>query len=420
MSLLKKYWYFFVFIGLTGKVLHDNPNLISFASRPIIISAPYGIWPTTKYKDTTALKAANKQEEVIQFRGNVERQGWIEGHLGESYAELWRFENFNRQIHDAAKGSAVADDSGIYIGSDMGWFYCFDFDGKIKWRIYNELALKGVHGTPIIDGDFLFYGDYAGYLHAVNKKTGEILWQRFLGVTLGASPLVLGDFIYANIELAPADGYIAKLNKHSGEMVFKSHLIGEQSHSSPAYDDKHHQIIFGTNNNIFRSIDTETGTFGWSYMAKDKVKSTPVLYQGKAYYTDWSPHLSANNSQTGMLEFSVPLKSRTNSSPALLKNTIVAMDKHQLYQISLDGRLLKKLDVHNTSHIGSPLVVRDGNKESLLFICNDKDLCRTDASLNNLKVLYKGTRLISTVPFLYRNLVISAENDGALIVLKAK
>lgn len=419
MKLLKRYWPLIVFAALSIKVYSDQPNL--FSVRPHLKqNVNYGEWPTKKYQIVTDLQDAKDKSEILMYRGNEERQGWVHGDLAENYTEVWRFPHFNNQIHIAAKGSPVADETGIYVGSDMGWFYCFDFDGKIKWRFYNELSLKGVHGTPVIDGDFLFFGDYAGYLHAINKKTGELLWHRYLGVTLGASPLVVGNFIYANIELFPEDGYIAKFNKRTGEMVFKSQLLGQQSHSSPAYDQEGRQIVFGANNNILFSVDIETGTIGWSYKAKDKIKSTPLIFQKKVYYTSWGPELAANNLRTGMPEFSLPLKSSPNSSPALLKTSIITMDRHQLYQVSFDGKLLKTLDIHNTVHKGSPLVVRSGQQEQILFVCSDKNLCRADSSLSKVKIVFNGASLISAVPFVYKDFLILAENDGSLILLKKK
>lgn len=93
-----------------------------------------------KYQIVTDLQDAKDKSEILMYRGNEERQGWVHGDLAENYTEVWRFPHFNNQIHIAAKGSPVADETGIYVGSDMGWFYCFDFDGKIKWRFYNELS----------------------------------------------------------------------------------------------------------------------------------------------------------------------------------------------------------------------------------------------------------------------------------------
>jgi len=418
MKLALKYWCLWVFVGLTIKIFSDQKFL--FSSQPYWkIPINYGAWPAKIHQEASGLAAA-KDGQVLMFRGNPAREGWVEGNVGSEYSEQWRFPYFNNQIHSAAKSSPIVDDDGIYVGSDTGWFYCFDFDGKVKWRLYNALSLKGVHGTAIVDGDLLFFGDYAGYLHAVNKKTGETLWSRWLGETLGASPLVMGDYIYANVELVPANGYITKLNKYTGTMVFKSASMGEQSHSSPSFDKMHRHIVFGANNNIFFSTDVELGTFGWSYLAKGQIKDTPVVYKGIAYYTDWAPQFYGTDLSNGHLKFAKELKTRSQSSPALAKTGIVVADRSQLYLFSFNGDLLREVSLGNKTHIGSPLVVHDGEKETILTVCNETDLCRLDNQLSNRRVLFKGTKPLSAVPFVYKDLIILAQNEGDLVVLKRR
>ena len=413
------YWYVPVFLILTGVIYTQQKTFLSTKHYyEYLFQKPmYGDWPATSYQTNTNLKGADDPSKIVMYRGNPARQGWVEASLGQQYKVDWTFPNFNSGAHNAAKGSAVADDDGIYVGSDMGWFYHFGWDGKLKWRIFHETALKGIHGTAVLDGDYIFYGDYAGYIIAANKKTGEILWTRHLGDTLGASPLVMDDAIYANVELNPSQGYIAKLNKLNGDLLFKSRLLGEQSHSSPAYDKANGYLVFGANNSNLFSVDTKYGEVPWFFKAPGQIKSTPVIYDGRSYFTDWGKRFSSNDNKTGHIIFSQPLKTMAINSPALLKNGLVVADRENLYLFSFQGDLLKERPLQNTLYLGSPLVVRDGNNESVLISCNNTDLCVFDDSLKTKQILFKGDRKFSSVPFIYKNKIIFAQDDGDLVVL---
>ncbi|MNJ93271.1 outer membrane biogenesis protein BamB [compost metagenome] len=420
MKKLISYWYVPAFLLLTGIIFVQQRTFLSTKHYyEYLFEKPrYSFWPATTFQKPQDLNAAASPSDIVMFRGNPARQGWIQGSLGQQYQLEWSYPFFNSGAHNAAKGSPVADDDGIYIGSDMGWFYHFGWDGKLKWKIFHETALKGIHGTPTIDGDFLFYGDYSGYLLAVNKKTGEVLWTRHLGDTLGASPLVLGDVIYANIEMNPSEGYIAKIDKYSGELLFKSRLLGEQSHSSPAYDETYQYLIFGANNSVLFSVDTDKGETPWFFQAPGQIKSTPVIYEGQSYYTDWGKRFSSNDNKTGNAVFSQPIKTMAINSPALSKNGLVVADRENLYLFSFKGELLKEVPLRNTFFLGSPLIVRDSGKESILIACNNTDLCVIDDSLKNEKVLFKGERKFSSVPFVFKDRIIFSQDDGDLVVLK--
>lgn len=421
MKKFLKYWPVFVFMGLTAVIYYQQRTFLS--TRPyhehFFTKTIYGIWPTTTFQNHGDLKSASHATDIVMFRGNPERQGWVQGSIAHKYKVDWTFSDFNSGAHNAAKGSPVADEDGIYIGSDMGWLYHFGWDGKLKWKIFHETALRGIHGTPIIDGDFIFYGDYAGYLIAANKKTGHILWTRRLGDTLGASPLVLGDFIYANVEINPSPGFLSKLNKYDGTLIYNSPLFGEQSHSSPAFDKASNNLVFGANNGFLYAVNTEKGSIPWSIKAPGQIKSTPVVYEGRSYYTDWGKKFSATDNHNGKIIFSAPLKTMAVNSPALSEKGLVVADRENLYLFSFTGQLLNELPLKNDFYFGSPLIVRDKKKETILVGCDgNKNLCAIDDGLRRKNVLYTGTKKFSSVPFVYQDRIIFSQDDGDLVVLK--
>ena len=53
----------------------------------------------------------------------------------------------NGSLHGASKATPAVDKTGIYIGSDDGWFYKINHKGKMIWKTFFAKARMGVHGT---------------------------------------------------------------------------------------------------------------------------------------------------------------------------------------------------------------------------------------------------------------------------------
>jgi polyvinyl alcohol dehydrogenase (cytochrome) len=57
-------------------------------------------------------------------------------------------------------------------------------------------GLVGVVGTPAVVDGVAYFGDWTGKAHAVDKRTGQELWQQQLGPSIVAAPAVAGRFVY--------------------------------------------------------------------------------------------------------------------------------------------------------------------------------------------------------------------------------
>ncbi len=74
-------------------------------------------------------------------------------------------------------------------------FYCFDMnDGSYEWGV--ELAESGV-STAVCDEDIILLNTYSCTLYAINAKTGELIWSKWLGPILYHTPSVKNGKVYA-------------------------------------------------------------------------------------------------------------------------------------------------------------------------------------------------------------------------------
>ncbi len=83
-----------------------------------------------------------------------------------------------------ASETPVTDGEHVFVAFGNVGIYCFDMKGYLVWThelpAYPTRNGWGTAGSPVIDGDCLFYqndNDQKSSLIALNKKTGEVLWS---------------------------------------------------------------------------------------------------------------------------------------------------------------------------------------------------------------------------------------------------
>ena len=110
------------------------------------------------------------------------------------------------------------------------------YDAPTKPDMQLEFG-EGPHSTPLVVGDRVFTAGAMGHCHALDKKTGKILWSHnlmdefeagHLGRGYGASPMPYRDLVIVNAggRAEDAPGVLA-FRQDTGELAWKSeHLTG--------------------------------------------------------------------------------------------------------------------------------------------------------------------------------------------------
>jgi len=97
-------------------------------------------------------------------------------------------------IGGAAPGSPVPSEGGVYIGSFASSIEFVQSNGSVK-----TLASAGnwIWGTPVLDGETLYYADLSGTIYSLEVASGKQNWDALQpDGPIVASPLVVGDQIY--------------------------------------------------------------------------------------------------------------------------------------------------------------------------------------------------------------------------------
>jgi outer membrane protein assembly factor BamB len=110
------------------------------------------------------------------------------------------------------------------------WTYAYP--AKI-WDLYHG---GGTLTTPAVEGERVYVSEREGWLHCLDRKSGEVVWARQAGQEFkldapqwgfSASPVVLGDAVILNY------GKVFAFDKHAGKPVWQSKKSYGDAYSTP-------------------------------------------------------------------------------------------------------------------------------------------------------------------------------------------
>lgn len=408
-------------IVVVGFIINGNPTLFSKQSyfKPIYQPVDF-TKPTIRGLSEEQRPTASTAFDIF-YRGHLSRSHQMPFQKDFKMNKFWNFPHFNIGIHTASKASPVVDSSGIYVGSDANWFFAFNHDGTVRWKFYASDFDKGIHSTAVLDDNFVFVGTYEGKIYCFNKESGALVWSRQVGHTIGSSPLSYENSLIVAVETYQPDGYVMRIDKRTGELIWLSPFLGEQSHSSPALDLKNSQILLGANNSYFFALNLKTGHFNWKAKVDGPVKGTPLIVNDHVYIADWGKSFWSLNLIDGTTEWKKKLDFGSQSSAAHLpKNGLLnILDKGGgFYLFNLKGGLVLKKKFDTTWMLSSS-VAFVGTQERLLVTCRDRVLCLLDTQAKIISE-FMMDGILTGVPFVYQNHIYAAVNEGSVWSIEMK
>jgi outer membrane protein assembly factor BamB len=341
----------------------------------------------------------------------------------------WEFQDFNIGIHSASKASAAVDASGVYVGSDGGWFYAFEHDGRVRWRFHVGDARFGIHSTAALDQRFVYFGTYAGVIYAVEKSTGQLRWAiGDLGVTVGASIRIVDDDLVAAVETFDpltqrGDGYLIRVRRSDGHVHWKGDWLGEQAHSTPAYAEASGLFIVGANNSRLIAIRATNGQVAWSIPAGGHIKSSPVIVGEEVLATTWGNELIGVEIGSGKVLRRLRLRGLSQSTPLVLPEqdrVIFLSNPGFIYGVSLRTfKLVWEKEIGAVRALGSATGTRTPNGDWVAWtLCRPERLCALRPQDGRVLSEVPLNGNLTGVPVAYENsLYVTLDAPGSLLKL---
>lgn len=409
---------------LIGLILWVNPLL--FSARPLFDSndiANHQLYPV-QFTQEKLHKSDLNGKVLSSFRADEIHSGEYPARILSKIKpkKLWSIGQVNLGIHGASKSSPAVDDTGIYVGSDGGVFYHYDWKGSLVWKWWIPEHHRGIHSTALLTEQHVFFATYNGKMYCLDKKNGKPLWVTRLGDAIGASPILIDGSLFVTVELTKkVGGYLVKINAQSGKVIWRTIDFEEQSHSSPTIDKEKKIIYLGANNSKFYAISAESGEILWTLPTAGPVKSTSTLVDNMICYTDWGKKLKCLDKETRIPLIDHDLKGASQVSPAFskLNDFLLAADGHgYFYSFKPSTKeLLWSTKVSEDRVLGSPSLLSINNQLHIIGACESHSWCLWRAQPFRKIYTAKGNSKITSSPVLHKNLVIvSYDNPGELEV----
>ena len=162
-------------------------------------------------------------------------------------------------------------------------------------RAWHKSLKGGLYSTPVTDGDNLYIGDDVGTFYCLDLKTGDTKWTFDTGMRIVGSPAVADGVVVFGSANYNIYGLDTKTGKPRWTFTTNQAVMGAATiHEGVAY-------IGGGDGRMF-AFDLKTGALKWSFNElKNYVLTRPLVYNDKLYFGAWDTYLYALHLKDGSL-----------------------------------------------------------------------------------------------------------------------
>ena len=154
-------------------------------------------------------------------------------------------------------------------------------------RVWNYTGSTLLEFSPIMAEGKLFLLKNNAALHAIDKRTGKLVWKRKLGRLAASSPAYGNGRIFVTLlsRGKGRPGAVYALRARDGKILWRR-ILPSRTESSPVFDND--RVYFGSENGTVYSVRAGDGVVRWKFKAKGAVKSGLALSHGRLYFGDYS------------------------------------------------------------------------------------------------------------------------------------
>lgn len=163
----------------------------------------------------------------------------------------------------------------IYIGSDDGFLYCLDMDGRLLWK--TKLNGKIRSSSPCLSFDesqrpSVLIGTYNGGMYCLNQSTGKIRWSKRITKPIMASPATIKDKVF----FATSDKKLYCFQMKDGSKIWDFET-GNKIWSSPSISEYDSIVFFGSLDSHIYGLDINTGRQTWKFPTMNIIDSSAAI-----------------------------------------------------------------------------------------------------------------------------------------------
>ncbi|HKB92618.1 MAG TPA: PQQ-binding-like beta-propeller repeat protein, partial [Gaiellaceae bacterium] len=192
----------------------------------------------------------------------------------------------------------------IWVGDYAGRVYCLRVtDGKTLWTFR---AGGDVKGAIAYDRGRVFFGAYDGRLYALRASDGKLIWRAqsnrdwFGGHgQFYSTPSVAHSRVY----LGSTDGHVYSFGEQSGKLRW-SYRTGGFVYGSPALWGG--RVFVGSYDHMFYAFDAATGALLWKFHANGPISGSATVVDGIVYFATLERRTYGLDARTGKEVWTYP------------------------------------------------------------------------------------------------------------------
>jgi outer membrane protein assembly factor BamB len=281
-------------------------------------------------------------------------------------------------------------------------------------RVWGRHDTSLLEFTPILVGKTLYEINNQGYVEALTKARGKLIWRKKLGTLAAASPGWGGGRIYVSFLSRPGSsaGRVAAMRPRDGKVLWKRDLPS-RTESSPLYIDG--TVYFGSEGGTIYAVSARTGKTRWTYQAAGAVKAALSSANGKLYFGDYGGRVYALGVRDGHLVW----RSTTHgtrfgfgsgnfySTPSIAFGRVfIGNTDGSMYSFAADsGRLAWSHGTGSYVYASPGVAQVPGGQPTVYFGSYDGNFYAVDARTGATRWTYRSGGRISGAPTIVGNVV---------------
>ncbi|HUS80207.1 MAG TPA: PQQ-binding-like beta-propeller repeat protein [Armatimonadota bacterium] len=142
---------------------------------------------------------------------------------------------------------------------------------SLRWQhtIEDETSLP--LATPAVGPDMI-YAPVGETIYAIDRRTGELVWEQSAGDVIYSSPALAGDTLY----FGSRDNNLWAISATNGEVKWR-YPTGGPVDCSPVIAGN--LIYFGSDDNRLVALDLDTHQALWQFETRGDIKASPLVYR---------------------------------------------------------------------------------------------------------------------------------------------
>ncbi len=215
--------------------------------------------------------------------------------VNEQYPQVQR--TWHRSLHGGLYSTPVTDGQHLYIGDDIGMFYCLDLQtGQTRWTFPTGMRIVG---SPAVADGVVVFGSANYNIYGLDAANGQLLWSYTTQQAVMGAATIHNGIAY----IGGGDGKMYAFDIHTGNLKWSFDHLGNYVLTRPlVYQDK---LYFGAWDRHLYALHLADGSLAWKWNnghgnPKFSPASVwPVAANGKIFITAPDRYFTCLDAKTG-------------------------------------------------------------------------------------------------------------------------